>query len=105
MDRPPCRWLASGTWPDGEFQQDSPDAVAYAVEIARALEAALEGKNKSAVASHARIERTVLYRILQGTSWPDTLSIAKLELALDTSLWPANAPVLRRRREDPGATA
>ncbi|GAB3868902.1 hypothetical protein GCM10028801_45500 [Nocardioides maradonensis] len=101
----------AGSWPDGEFDEDAPEAVAYAVEISKALERALQGKNKSAIATDARIERTVLYRILQGNSWPDTLSIAKLELSLAESLWPAETPVLRRARRgrrsrrDDGASA
>ena len=66
-----------------------------------ALERALAGHVRSAVASEAQINRTVLYRMLDGTSYPDSLSVAKLELTLQTSLWPRDLPTLRRR---PGVT-
>ena len=96
-DGAPREWLVEGEWPDGEFREDTPDTVAYAVEIAQALDRALRGKSKSTVASDAQVQRTVVYRILDGASWPDTLSIAKLELTLDANLWPRRRPRLRRR--------
>lgn len=95
--RAPGDWLESGSWPDGTFSQDAPDEIAHAVAIAVALSSALEGRNKSEVAAAAQIERSTLYDILAGRTWPDTLTLAKLEAHLSRSLWPADpAPVLRR---------
>ena len=74
----------SGTWPDGTFSQDAPDAVAYAVAIALALAAALKGRNKSEVAAAAGLERSTLYDILAGQTWPDTVTLARLEACLNT---------------------
>lgn len=98
-DAAPRQWLVAGEWPEGEFHEDAPDTVAYAVEIAKALEKALGGETKASVAASAQIQRTVLYRILEGASWPDSLSVAKLELALGAKLWPADPPKLRRRSD------
>ncbi|SDS83512.1 Helix-turn-helix [Nocardioides scoriae] len=95
--RVPNQWLSAGTWPRGTFTADAPDAVAHAVAIAMALAAALEGRNKSEVAAAAEIERSTLYDILAGKSWPDTVTLAKLEAHLGQTLWPATpAPPLRR---------
>lgn len=88
--RSPRDWLAAGTWPDGSFNHDAPEDVAVAVAIARALQEALEDRNKSRVASDAGIQRSTLYDILDGRSWPDTATLAKLERELDRGLWPAH---------------
>jgi ribosome-binding protein aMBF1 (putative translation factor) len=94
---PPCDWIAEGSWPDGTFRADAPDAVAHAVAIAVALAAALEGRNKKEVAEKSEIKRSTLYDIMAGKTWPDTLTLAKLEKYLQTSLWPDEpSPVLRR---------
>ena len=96
--RAPSDWLETGTWPDGTFAADAPVEVAHAVAIALALTAALEDRNKSEVAAAAQIERSTLYDILNGRTWADTLTLAKLEAHLQTSLWPSDpAPDLRRR--------
>ena len=86
--RTPREWLDDGQWPDGPFAQDAPTAVAYAVEISRRLEASLQGQPKAALARQADIERTTLYDMLAGRTWPDAVTLAKLEEALGTRLWP-----------------
>lgn len=95
----PREWVVSGEWPSGSFDPETPDAVAHAVAVATALESALEGRNKSAVAAAAEIERSTLYDILAGKSWADMLTLAKLEAHLDATLWPREpAPKLKRQR-------
>jgi DNA-binding phage protein len=86
--RTPRDWLATGEWPDGRFVADTPNVVAYAVEIARRLQVELKGQSKSEVAREAEIERSTLYDILSGRTWPDAVTLAKLELVLETRLWP-----------------
>ena len=86
--RSPRDWVSSGTWPDGTFHHDAPEDVAVAVAIAKALEDALEGRNRTQVAGDAEIERSTLYDILQGRTWPDTVTLAKLERELNRGLWP-----------------
>ena len=98
----PRDWISQGTWPDGPFTKDAPEDVAVAVAIARALDTALEGRNKSEIAKAANIERTTLYDILAGRSWPDTVTLAKLERELSQGLWPPfPVPPLERGEADP----
>jgi len=89
--------LATGSWPDGQFSADAPAEVAHAVAIAVALSAALEGRSKKDVAEAARIERSTLYDILTGRSWPDTVTLVKLETVLGVTLWPVVPPPPLRR--------
>ncbi|WP_182111679.1 helix-turn-helix transcriptional regulator [Actinotalea sp. JY-7876] len=94
--RTPREWLADGEWPEGTFEPDSPTAVAYAVEIARRLERSLGTRSKAALAREANLERSTLYDVLAGRSWPDAVTIAQLEQALQTRLWPDHpVPPLR----------
>lgn len=86
--RTPREWLADGEWPEGTFVEDAPTAVAYAVAISRTLQERLEGRSKAELARRAGIERTTLYDVLSGRSWPDAVTLAKLEEALQTRLWP-----------------
>lgn len=86
--RTPREWLERGTWPDGTFAEDAPTAVAYAVEIARRLESSMGSRSKSALARDANLERSTVYDVLAGRSWPDAITIAQLEQALDARIWP-----------------
>ena len=88
--RAPRDWVVDGQWPHGPFAADAPDVVAHAAEVATALQQALTGRNKTQVAREADVERTTLYDILNGRSWIDTVTLAKLELYLDLPLWPAH---------------
>lgn len=94
--RTPREWLATGDWPEGRFVAEAPTAVAYAVAISRTLHERLEGKSKAELARRAGIERTTLYDLLSGRSWPDAVTLAKLEEALEARLWPEHpVPPLR----------
>lgn len=96
--RPPREWLIEGTWPDGQFDPEAPEILAHAVAVSVALAAALEGRNKSEVATEADITRSTLYDILAGNTWADMVTLAKLEACLETGLWPREpAPILKRR--------
>jgi hypothetical protein len=86
----PKDWISNGEWPTCTFRHDAPAEVAVAVAIAKALSQALETRNKTQVASAAQIERSTLYDIIAGRSWPDTVTLAKLERELDQGLWPSH---------------
>ena len=92
----PRAWLRDGEWPTGRFAADAPDAVAYAVHIAITLGVRLDGVNKSQAATAAGLKRSTLYDLLGGHTWADLVTLAKLEQALDVSLWPPAPPVLDR---------
>ena len=93
--RPPRDWVAEGEWPSGALADDAPTAVTYAVEISKRLEVGLRGRSKAEVARKAEIERTTLYDVLTGRTWVDAVTLAKLEEALGTRLWPDH-PVEQR---------
>lgn len=88
----PRAWMEEGTWPNGAITAGAPAAVPYAAHVARELARALEGRNKSEVALAAQIERSTLYDLLAGKKWPELFTIAKLELELGVTLWPASPP-------------
>ena len=90
--RAPRDWVVTGSWPDGVFDPEAPHAVAHAVAIAKALEVALGDRVRSRVAQDAQIDRSTLYDILSGKTWPDLVSIANLERHLNTVLWPDALP-------------
>lgn len=93
--RTPRAWVVDGgTWPNGPFQEDTPTVTGYAVHISVELTRALEGRNKRDVAAAAGIERSTLYDLINGSTWSDTVTLGRLELVLDTSLWPGQRPVL-----------
>jgi DNA-binding phage protein len=93
----PRSWIAEGTWPTGSFQDDAPDAVAHALAISVALAAALAGRNVSHVAAEAGMQRSTIYDVLKGKVWPETSTLAKLEVVLETTLWPPSPPPALRR--------
>jgi len=86
--RSPREWLADGEWPEGTVVEDAPTAVRYAVEIAKRLEGELQGRSKTEVARRANIERSTLYDLLSGQTWPDAVTLANLEEVLRVRLWP-----------------
>lgn len=78
----------SGTWPEGTLRKDTPIGVRYAAEITRNLKAAMDGWTQTGLAEEISIARSTLHDILTGRSWPDLSTLAKLEEALQTRLWP-----------------
>lgn len=96
--RTPTGWLAEGEWPEGVFDSDTPEVVAHAVAVAKALSAALEGRSKTEVCARAGIERSTLYDVLGGKTWADIITLAKLENTLGVVLWPVTLPEPVRRR-------
>lgn len=85
---PPREYLAAGEWPDGRLKKSAPVAAQYALEVSRRLRAATEDRPLAAVAEEAAIARSTLYDLLQGRTWADLQSLAKLETVLGHRLWP-----------------
>jgi len=86
--RPP-RDYVSGEWPYGLPVADAPRALQHARAISLRLVEALEGRNVSEVAQQADLARSTLYDLAQGRTWPDLISLGKLEDALGVPLLPA----------------
>lgn len=79
--------LAPAGWPAGPSEDPH-------VELARLfnlrLRAAIGLQSARSVALAAGITHTALNRILAGETWPDMLSISKLEWSLGVDLWPGH---------------
>lgn len=80
-------------WPDAVV-----DDVAAAVvqAIARRLAAALieRGWSRRTAADQLGINRQTIGDVIDGRTWPDVATIARLEAGLNTELWP---PLARRK--------
>ena len=82
----------AGSWPNNPLT--APDlapgiagACEAAAKIASRLERAVRGHNISAVARDADVARSTIYDIISGESWPDLVSVYKLQTALGVRLW------------------
>jgi hypothetical protein len=83
---PPRSYLSSGTWPTGRTK--GPPEASYAAEVARRLAAAIGNRSVRAVARDAGLDHTTVRAVLEGERWADLVTIARLEQALGTRLWP-----------------
>lgn len=87
----PAAYVTAGTWPDGTIDSDAPHAIQWASEISRRLKAALSDTSTTAVAAEIGVARSTLYDIIRGTTWPDFVTIADLEVVLDIELLPRSS--------------
>ncbi|WP_326797082.1 helix-turn-helix domain-containing protein [Streptomyces sp. NBC_01808] len=88
----PRGFVRSGQWPHADLADHHGARVAQT--LARHLAAEMHRRELSAnrLAAAAGLNRQTIANVLAGTGWPDLLTIASLELALDTDLWPGRAP-------------
>ncbi|QXC61619.1 helix-turn-helix domain-containing protein [Aquihabitans sp. G128] len=89
---PPKVYLQTGvSWPSRRVRarESAPirRAVIVSAEISQRLAEALEGRSITATAKAADVARTTVYDLLAGNSWPDVVTIMKLEEALEVTLW------------------
>lgn len=91
-DLTPISYAISGEFPDVVLSQDAPPSAHFALAFAKALHAALSDRSISLreVAKVARLSHPTVSRILNGEVVPDLRSIASLEVALQTSLYPVD---------------
>ena len=84
--------LAPGPWPE----TPSPDPVA---ELARRfsinLATAIGDESIRSVSRATKVPHNTVASILAGRVWPDFVTIARLEIGLETQLWPHIAPSAR----------
>ena len=74
-----------GDWPDGP----SSDPVGEVARLfALNLRQAIGGRSLRAAAAPTSVDHSTIMAILEGRSWPDLSTIAKLELGLEVELWP-----------------
>jgi DNA-binding phage protein len=84
----PREFLSRGVWPDGQLKKNAPVAAIYAKAISANLRTALGRRAISSVSEAADVARSTIYDILGGNTWPDVVSLAKLEATLSIQLWP-----------------
>jgi Helix-turn-helix len=89
---PPNSYLATaGAWPEGPFQDDTPETVLIAAKIAARIRDAVAeaGLNVTQVSDGLGIARSTYYDIVSnGTTLPDLHTIVRAEAFLNTRLWP-----------------
>ena len=83
---PPVAYVEAGDWPAARLA--GPRVVLYAQGFAFRLEEAINHRPVREVARLADISHSTLLAVLGGERWPDMVTIAKLEEALDADLWP-----------------
>ncbi|WP_329313792.1 helix-turn-helix domain-containing protein [Streptomyces sp. NBC_01278] len=82
--------MGGGEWPHAVMQAHRGALVAQA--IARALSEAMaeRGMSANALARKSGVNRQVIANVLNGTVWPDMLTVVDLEGALGVMLWPVH---------------
>lgn len=87
----PNQYLArNGTWPDGPLIRAAPPEARDAQHIAIAFRdicQATKGLTIADAAARAQIPEPVLQGLLDGDTWPDLVTVARLERALGVPLW------------------
>ena len=84
----PADYADEGTWPQCTLQADAPVWARHALHISSALQARLRDVNVSELQRSTGIARSTIRRIVEGETWPDFVTLTRLEDALDVSLWP-----------------
>lgn len=95
------RTYTTGEWPkDAVPNDDAPVGVHYSLALARTLSALAEERNLShrRMSESAGLSAPTVGRIVRGAVYPDLATLARLEAALQTDLYPAG---LHRRTARP----
>jgi hypothetical protein len=79
-----------GTWPDGPFTPGTPPEILHAAHVATRLRQLTDESTVVALACTVGVTRSALHGILNGSRWPDAVSIARIELATDQPVWPVH---------------
>lgn len=74
-------------WPYGELANDHP-AARYAQAFSAALREALGSKSYRWLARESGVSHGTISAVIRGDTWPDLLTISKIEWAMGKPLWP-----------------
>ena len=84
----PAAFLAKKrVFPEGPFRLGTPAEVYLAAALATRLDHKIGGGSIRYIAKTAGLSPQTVLNILNGKTWPDLRTIAKLEIALNTRLW------------------
>ncbi|MDF3141357.1 MULTISPECIES: helix-turn-helix transcriptional regulator [unclassified Streptomyces] len=99
-DQLPMAYVASGNWPYARLVQDAPISAHYGQAFARNLTEAMEASEIGlrALGDKAGVSHATISRLLRGMVLPDMGTLARLEVALGTGLWPGLAAWSDRHR-------
>lgn len=82
----PIDYVASGEWPHAVLEPSL--AAAYAQEFARNLRRVTQDMTLRQAAQVAGLDPMTIRALVNGYTWADTVSVAKLEFGFDQLLWP-----------------
>jgi hypothetical protein len=85
--RPPVEYLASGAWPNGQIHAKAPAETHLAQAMAGRLRIAIGERSVRQVAIEAELSPQTVANLVQGISWGDMVTIARLERVLGVTLW------------------
>ncbi len=83
----PRAYVPEGSWPDSELPADAPREARLALAIARRLQAAIGDRSLRTVAGISGVSASTLSNLVTGRTWGDVVTLARLEAALNVSLW------------------
>ena len=86
--RHPVTYLAdNGTFPRGPYDRHTPLEVYLAAGLALRLSNKIGDESIRYVAKNAGLSPQTVHNILNGKTWPDIFTIARLETSLRAKLW------------------
>ena len=88
LDPNPHSYLADGAqWPTGRLRPNSPPEALLAHAISGRPLDALKGRTAREIGELAGLSHQTVINVLNGNTWWDAITIARLERALKTELW------------------
>ena len=95
--QPPATYLTeNGLFPGGPYRRDTPREVFLADAVAHRLKEVTTRLSIRFVARRADLSPQTILNIINGKSWPDLRTIARLEIGMNHKLWGAE------HRKNPG---
>lgn len=89
--------MRSGEWPEAELEPYAPaiHAQTFALHLLRAM----NGAGLRETARAADLNPMTIRRIIRGETFPDSVTITKLEMSYRRTLWPSEATRRRVMRD------
>lgn len=84
----PCGYVQVGPWPRAILTDHHGAKVAQALALALATGLEDRGWSVAELSRRSGVSRLTIANVLAGRVWPDLLTVASLELALERDLWP-----------------